>query len=81
MVFSDDFRHFLKIKKKFVEFTKTILWLLFHYGCKSNNLFYQNRIWTSVLESRIRMLPLAGPKDCIFFSSFKHWIYGIYNVS
>ena len=27
MVFSDDFLHFLKIKKKFVEFTKTILWL------------------------------------------------------
>ena len=26
-VFSDDFLHFLKIKKKFVEFTKTILWL------------------------------------------------------
>ena len=26
MVFSDDFLHFLKIKKKFVEFTKTILW-------------------------------------------------------
>ena len=27
MVFSDDFLHFLKIKKTFVEFTKTILWL------------------------------------------------------
>ena len=27
MVFFDDFLHFLKIKKKFVEFTKTILWL------------------------------------------------------
>ena len=27
MVFSDDFLHFLKIKKKIVEFTKTILWL------------------------------------------------------
>ena len=27
LVFSDDFLHFLKIKKKFVEFTKTILWL------------------------------------------------------
>ena len=27
VVFSDDFLHFLKIKKKFVEFTKTILWL------------------------------------------------------
>ena len=27
MVFSDDFLHFLKIKKKMVEFTKTILWL------------------------------------------------------
>ena len=27
MVFSDDFLHFLKIMKKFVEFTKTILWL------------------------------------------------------
>ena len=27
MVLSDDFLHFLKIKKKFVEFTKTILWL------------------------------------------------------
>ena len=26
-VFSDDFLHFLKIKKKIVEFTKTILWL------------------------------------------------------
>ena len=27
MVFSDDFLHFLKVKKKMVEFTKTILWL------------------------------------------------------
>ena len=27
MVFSDDFLHFLKTKKTFVEFTKTILWL------------------------------------------------------
>ena len=27
MVFSDDSLHFLKIKKKFLEFTKTILWL------------------------------------------------------
>ena len=27
MVFSDDSLHFLKIKKKIVEFTKTILWL------------------------------------------------------
>ena len=27
MVFSDDFLHFLKIKKKKIEFTKTILWL------------------------------------------------------
>ena len=27
MVFSDDFLHFLKIKKKFVKFTQTILWL------------------------------------------------------
>ena len=27
MVFSDDFLHFLKIKKKIVEFTKTVLWL------------------------------------------------------
>ena len=27
MVFSDDFLHFLKIKKNLVEFTKTILWL------------------------------------------------------
>ena len=27
MVFSDDFLHFLKITKKIVEFTKTILWL------------------------------------------------------
>ena len=27
MVFSDDFLHFLKIKTKFVELTKTILWL------------------------------------------------------
>ena len=27
MVFSDDFLHFLKIKRKKVEFTKTILWL------------------------------------------------------
>ena len=27
MVFSDDFLKFLKIKKKVVEFTKTILWL------------------------------------------------------
>ena len=26
MVFSDDFLHFLKIKKKIIEFTKTILW-------------------------------------------------------
>ena len=26
-VFSDDFLHFLKIKKQFVKFTKTILWL------------------------------------------------------
>ena len=27
MVFSDDFLHFLNIKKKCLEFTKTILWL------------------------------------------------------
>ena len=27
MGFSGDFPHFVKIKKKFVEFTKTILWL------------------------------------------------------
>ena len=27
MVFSDDFLHFLKIKEKFVKFTRTILWL------------------------------------------------------
>ena len=27
MVFSDNFLHFLKIKNKIIEFTKTILWL------------------------------------------------------
>ena len=27
ILFSDDFLHFLKIKKKYAEFTKTILWL------------------------------------------------------
>ena len=60
MVFSDDFLHFLKIKNKFVEFTKTILFNTLHklsqarvYG---ECLLYQNLTIINGLIPLVRIL-------------------------
>ena len=61
IVFSDNILHFLKIKKKFVEFTQTVLWLL----RLSLYISYNDALKIHTYETTIC--------DCVLFLIISRW--------